>query len=102
MNLKECNECYGAGTYEMGPECDKPASMCCGGCYVTVKCDRCNGSGKVIEYPFEEGDTYYTIEDEDIVESCWDEQSEELYSESKMYFSNIDDALDYYNKTKDI
>ena len=32
-----------------------------------------------IVYPFKEGDDYYTIEDGEIVKSCWDEISEELY-----------------------
>jgi hypothetical protein len=73
----------------------KPASMCCGGCYVTVKCDKCNGKGNVIDYPFEEGDTYYTIENKKIIESCWDYQSEEMYSKNKVYFSTIDEALNY-------
>lgn len=100
--MKECDECYGSGSYEVGPLCTKPASMCCGGCYVTVTCDKCDGKGSIVGYPFEEGDTYYTIEEDQIVESCWDCQSEELYSESTMYFSSIDDALDYYNKTKEI
>jgi hypothetical protein len=54
--MKECDECYGSGTYEVGPECMKPASMCCGGCYVTVKCDKCNGNGKVYEQKEEEYD----------------------------------------------
>ena len=41
----ECKECFGSGYYEIGPECDKPASMCCGGCYKKVKCEKCNGTG---------------------------------------------------------
>jgi hypothetical protein len=41
----ECKECFGSGQYEIGPECDKPASMCCGGCYKKVKCEKCNGTG---------------------------------------------------------
>lgn len=42
----ECKECFGSGYYEMGPECDKLASMCCGGCYKKVKCETCNGTGE--------------------------------------------------------
>ena len=30
-------------------------------------------------YPFKEGDTYYTIKDGEIIESCWDDISEEMY-----------------------
>lgn len=33
------------------------------------------------QYPFDEGDTYYTIEDGQIVESTWDFVSEEMYDE---------------------
>lgn len=43
---KTCEMCVGHGWVEVGPECDKPASMCCGGCYRKEKCDECNGSGK--------------------------------------------------------
>ena len=32
-------------------------------------------------YPFDEGDTYYTVEDGQIVESTWDYVSEEMYDE---------------------
>jgi len=44
--MKKCSECYGNGYVDVGPECDKPASMCCGGCYRKEKCDNCNGTGK--------------------------------------------------------
>ena len=37
-------------------------------------------------YPFEEGDTYYTIEDLQIVESTWDYVSEEIYEENPKDF----------------
>ena len=33
-------------------------------------------------YPFSEGDEYFTIEDGDIVRSCWDDISEEFYTPS--------------------
>ena len=32
-----------------------------------------------IAYPFKEGDIYYTIEDNEVIESCWDDVSEEIY-----------------------
>jgi hypothetical protein len=35
----ECPECYGNGYYEVGPECNRPASNCCGGCYRQEPCD---------------------------------------------------------------
>ena len=46
----ECFNCEGDGkndgTY---PECNEPASACCGGCYVKYECETCNGSGEL--YP---------------------------------------------------
>jgi hypothetical protein len=38
--------------------------------------------GKIKEcivYPFKEGETYYTIKNGKIIESCWDDISEEMY-----------------------
>ena len=43
---EECKECSGEGYYEVGPDCNKPASMCCGGCYKRFECDNCGGSGE--------------------------------------------------------
>jgi hypothetical protein len=40
----ECKECNGVGSFEYGPECSKPASNCCGGCYKTVQCSACEGN----------------------------------------------------------
>lgn len=37
-------------------------------------------------YPFDEGDTYYTIEDGEIVESTWDFVSEEMYEDNHIDF----------------
>ena len=34
-----------------------------------------------IQYPFEDGDTYYTIEDGEWIESTWDSVSEEIHDE---------------------
>jgi hypothetical protein len=56
-------------------------------------------------YPFNEGDIYYTIEYDTIVESVWDEESKELYlSDSNRifnysdqeYFSSLDHAVHYF------
>jgi hypothetical protein len=55
--MTECNECYGSGTYEVGPECSMPSSMCCGGCYRTVECDKCNGTGKILNQQENESDS---------------------------------------------
>ncbi len=43
----ECDECYGTGYVDVGPDCWKPASECCGGCYKTIECDVCNGTGLI-------------------------------------------------------
>lgn len=40
-----CEECKGSGAVEIGPVCDMPASMCCGGCTKLYECENCNGSG---------------------------------------------------------
>ena len=48
------------------------------------------------KYPFTEGEHYFTIEDNTIVESIWDEQSEELYTDKKMYFITQLEAFYYY------
>lgn len=40
-----CEDCDGQGYVMIGPDCDLPASMCCGGCYKKVECDKCNGKG---------------------------------------------------------
>lgn len=41
----ECQECNGIG-YTENQECDKPASMCCGGCFIKVCCEECESAGK--------------------------------------------------------
>lgn len=40
------------------------------------------------KYPFNEGDTYYTLEDGEWIESCWDDISEEMHDENpdKKYY----------------
>jgi len=42
-----CTGCNGDGTYEDGPDCSRPASDCCGGCFKTKVCDDCSGSGEL-------------------------------------------------------
>ena len=43
-------------------------------------------------YPFKEGERYFTIEDNAIVESVWDNISEELHHPDKQYFASLDEA----------
>lgn len=43
-------------------------------------------------YPFEEGDRYFTIENGDIVESVWDDISEDLYDPNEKYYPSVESA----------
>lgn len=52
--LITCPECYGDGKYEVGPECTRPASNCCGGCYYFEKCEECDGTGEIDNPNFED------------------------------------------------
>ena len=56
------------------------------------------------KYPFNEGDDYWTIEDngKSVVWSCWDETSEEMYDENPntKYFSSREEAIDFLTKNK--
>lgn len=45
--FKLCKDCDGEGTISIGPNCNYPASMCCGGCYDDIECDSCNGRGEI-------------------------------------------------------
>jgi len=53
-------------------------------------------------YPFNEGDDYWTIEDGDVVRSCWDFVSEELYDENpnKKLFKTKQEAIDSLKNNK--
>jgi predicted metallo-beta-lactamase superfamily hydrolase len=53
-----------------------------------------------MNYPFKEGEHYFTIETNTIVESCWDAQSEELYKADKMYFKTMNEAIFYHQYRK--
>lgn len=47
-NFIECFECNGNGYVDSTyPVCSKPASECCGGCYESVECEYCVGSGEI-------------------------------------------------------
>ena len=50
------------------------------------------------EYPFSEGDTYYTIEYGLIVESVWDYISEMIYDENpnQKYYESREEAEEDY------
>ena len=54
------------------------------------------------KYPFNEGDDYYTIEDGEIIWSCWDDVSEQMHNDNtnKQYFKLYIDALHYIEKFK--
>ena len=41
----ECSDCSGEGFEDIIGDCDLPASMCCGGCVKTYKCEECDGNG---------------------------------------------------------
>ena len=48
------------------------------------------------EYPYNEGDVYYTIEDGTIIESVWDDVSEEIFDTDKVYYDTLQEAYDDY------
>ena len=52
----ECPQCEGTGLTEQfaGGSCGVRTSECCGGCYVDVECDECNGSGTILDDEDEE------------------------------------------------
>lgn len=51
----------------------------------------------MIRYPFKEGDDYWTIENGEVVWSCWDSISEELYNKNKLYFTSEKKAKRFLN-----
>jgi len=53
----------------------------------------------VNQYPFDEGDDYWVIEDGQVVWSCWDYISEELHDgdASRKYFNTEEQANRYIN-----
>jgi hypothetical protein len=58
--------------------------------------------GEDIQYPFNEGDRYYTIEGDIVVESIWDCQSEEMYDNEICgpLFSTKNEARLHYKSHK--
>lgn len=48
------------------------------------------------EFPFEEGDTYYSVDEFGVIyESVWDDVSEEDYDTDKAYFATFQEAMNY-------
>ena len=56
-------------------------------------------SMKTNNYPYKEGDTYYTIEDNRVVKSYWDNISEEMYDDNpgQEYFDTWEEAKEQFN-----
>jgi len=52
------------------------------------------------KYPFQEGERYFTIEDHTVVESVWDDISEQLHDNGKLYFKTAVEALLHYRFTR--
>lgn len=47
------------------------------------------------KYPFEEGETYWTIEDNTIIKSTWDCESENIHNANKEYFETENEAIQH-------
>lgn len=47
---KVCDECNGNGYWEKFAGCNASQSDCCGGCYVDVKCEPCDGEGRIYDH----------------------------------------------------
>lgn len=54
------------------------------------------------QYPFQEGDDYWTIEKGRVVWSCWDDISEQIHDENpnKVYYKSQREAVKQLNKKK--
>lgn len=50
-----------------------------------------------IKYPYSDGDTYFTIEGGEVVESTWDQVSQELHDSNIQYYSTQEEALEVAN-----
>tara|TARA_B100001063_G_C16680736_1_gene511599 strand:- start:419 stop:730 length:312 start_codon:yes stop_codon:yes gene_type:complete len=52
------------------------------------------------QYPFQEGDDYWTIEKGRVVWSCWDDISEQMHDENpnKAYYKSQREAVKQLNK----
>ena len=52
-----------------------------------------------MKYPYKEGDDYYTIEQNLVIRSCWDDISEEMHTYDSIYYSTKEEALLAHYKT---
>lgn len=52
------------------------------------------------EFPFEEGDDYYTIENGKVIYSCWDDISEMEYDPNEKYFATREEAEGFLKSMK--
>lgn len=60
-------------------------------------------SYEVQDYPFEEGDDYYTIEpNKNILFSCWDQESRDIHDENpnRIYFKTFEEASAFVDSLK--
>ena len=55
-----------------------------------------------MKYPFSEGDDYYTIDNGEVIWSCWDDVSEELHTPDKKYFATEQEAQKFLDDCRDI
>jgi len=51
----KCSNCNGIGTVEI-MNCNDYSNNCCGGCYITMMCDDCQGTGNIHSEDDEEED----------------------------------------------
>jgi hypothetical protein len=77
-------------------------------------CEHADEATGVIEYPYSEGDDYWTVEELDVhleyednsglytggieaIQSCWDDQSKEFHREDpdREYFDSLDEVLQH-------
>lgn len=62
--------------------------------------NKINMKKDLIIYPFTEGQKYFTIEDNYILESVWDCQSKEFHDSNKMYFETLKEAYYFYKYSR--
>jgi biopolymer transport protein ExbD len=53
---------------------------------------------KLKKYPFNEGEDYYIIENNSVIWSCWDDQSEEIHTDAKVYYNTVINAIESLKK----
>ena len=64
--------------------------------YIDFMLTELKNSETKTDFPFEEGDTYFTADEFGIIhESVWDDVSEEEYDTDKGYFATFHEALRY-------